>query len=523
MNVFSHINLGVVADPVREPRLHRNFAYDITQEQNARPLQPLRDRVFQASLALLPCFIPSISRHVSVGANTLRLFSATNECSLSFEKITNLSLAVIAFTGSIFSESTPALAGITVLHDTILDVGIAFTAGEFKEKIFSSLRILNNITYLSLIMYGTLEMQIVSLATQIIFNIASAVRESLDGRGIEAATNLIITGVRVKQAQGYFRLWQRRQEIAKALKNIYVGELAEKWEFCSDHIPVFMRLKDEEGEEFNVVTCNVLNDAYLGWLIDKDSQGINGSAITQYNYKKEGEKLTERNHLMIDTMKKIMNNPKSGMIMLQECSTPFLKALQKDLPGNWKLTTIDKPLVDREAILYNPEYVSLKGTVLPVDPYPSAPGRSLMHAIFEKRGGDKKRIHVVNAHVPGDPNLPCRDEFADYVKKLPKDDIRLAGGDLNFERLDMIHAFEKAGLFEERYPEQVFYSPAYHTNIHPRSDSADTFGPGAYHSKAIDHMFTSSLFEPLNPADVIKDRRIENTIEVLRTPASLKK
>lgn len=86
-------------------------------------------------------------------------------------------------------------------------------------------------------------------------------------------------------------------------------------------------------------------------------------------------------------------------------------------------------------------------------------------------------------------------------------------GDCNFERDRMIHAFEQAGLLNERYPEQVLHTP-WPTNVHPYM--AD-FGPGPLKSKGIDHaLVLNAISRALDMQEVLNDDRFTQTIVYLQ-------
>jgi hypothetical protein len=56
---------------------------------------------------------------------------------------------------------------------------------------------------------------------------------------------------------------------------------------------------------------------------------------------------------------------------------------------------------------------------------------------------------VVNAHFLGDPTLPVREEFAKYIHDIHRDgQATVALGDNNFERDEMILAYERMGFSE---------------------------------------------------------------------------
>lgn len=215
-------------------------------------------------------------------------------------------------------------------------------------------------------------------------------------------------------------------------------------------------------------------------------------------------------------LKTMTDKPKSGLIALQECGEPFLKALEESLPKNWHIArSFDQFRKDQEVVLFNDFYVSHEKALseTPLDAYPSVKGRQLAQSVF-KKVTDGKTLRIFNAHIPGDPTLPGPEEYANYVGRFfSKDEVTVALGDCNFERDRMIRAFEQAGLLDERYPEQVLHTP-WPTNVHPYT--AD-FAPGPLNSKGIDHaLVLNATSRTLDMQEVLKDDRFTQTIEYLQ-------
>lgn len=103
----------------------------------------------------------------------------------------------------------------------------------------------------------------------------------------------------------------------------------------------------------------------------------------------------------------------------------------------------------------------------------SNPGRTIMNCLFERSDGKKMRIF--NSHLPGDPALPGRYEFCDYLKKHSNDEISIAMGDMNFEKSEMQEACKKQGLTDFSV-----VSPNDGTNVDPCKEA-----------KVIDYMVVS--------------------------------
>jgi hypothetical protein len=287
-------------------------------------------------------------------------------------------------------------------------------------------------------------------------------------------------------------------------ERIYVGELHEKWQFPSDHLPIGIKV-----ENFKVISWNVLNNAYLDWVIQKDSQGLNGSMISELNIEVENG-LTERDQRVIDMIYSMIKHSSfysTGLVSLQECGAPFLEKLSQNLPTNWGIVKKStNKITDEDVILYNKDLFFYRSDLSEViGCYPTSQGRTLLNAVFERLDGSEKIIRILNAHVPGDPNLPGKEEFAKYVyeqKKANPKEIMIALGDHNFERKEILDAYQKAGFDLSEFD---FYSP-WNTNIDPYTKEA----------KGIDHIFVQGAKSTsLSAEEIMEGYHFKETIELL--------
>lgn len=267
----------------------------------------------------------------------------------------------------------------------------------------------------------------------------------------------------------------------------YVGVLGERWEFPSDHLPVGVTI-----DGFHLVTWNVLNTIYMDWIYTND-QGLAKSLIAAENVPMPRSSLTIREAHVLEDVLSMINHPTHprSVLCLQECGGKFLNALTEALPENFKvITTYSKSAKDENVIIYDSNLFDCISSERDDDAYPCNPGRALLNAVLQKKDTGIK-YQIFNAHVPGDPNLPGRYEFASYIAEhARKDAVTLGLGDMNFEADEMQDAFEKAGIADEF----MSYSP-YNTNI-----GLDLCG------KTIDHIFIrgTSAVTGNAPNEVIK-------------------
>ena len=222
---------------------------------------------------------------------------------------------------------------------------------------------------------------------------------------------------------------------------IEVGKLGPLWQFPSDHLPIGACV---DGIE--MVSWNVLNNAYMEWVTEKDSQGLNGSLISKKNQViDQATGLTRRDQIVVQKVTNMLNHPThpKHLIALQECSPEFLKELEKTLPDYMQIIYENENFpIDQNVVLFDSRFMDHRKDLMRVDyPFSCAPKRQLMNLVFER---EDKTYRFINGHLPGDPNLPGKEEFATYVNSF-SDDVVIATGDMNFTRDEMLQAFLSQG------------------------------------------------------------------------------
>ncbi len=499
--------MTAVVNPVRPlnpPYDHREYANDTGNL--GKEYSSMYGRVFFVALPFISLYKP-LSLPVSLGMGGLRAITSTGQLlesiqadgykKISFD-VLQATIAVIALASTIFAHPMGMI--ITTSQDIIFELKdlVCFLQEKNLEKAVISLtKITNNAFYLALICRGGLELAVVSFAMQAITLVISSREEFQKGNRLEACGNLLMAAVRVRQGYSQFKLLQRRWEIEEAVKRIVVGELHEQWQFPSDHLPVGV-----EVDGVKIISWNVLNNAYMEWVTTKDSQGLNGSMISDLDKVVKPNGLTQRDLVVVDMVATMMNS--GHVVALQECGAPFLEALHERLPSNWQMVkSFETPRTDQDVILFNKSRLNyLPGqSEVTKDSYLSAPGRPIQNVLFSKTGNEQN-LRIINAHIPGDPTLPVKEEFAKYVHSAHRNNqITVALGDNNFERDEMVCAYESAGFLDFS-----LHSP-WKTNIDPY---------GKY-SKAIDHILVAGAgsSRDLAPDEVLQNGNLRETIRLL--------
>lgn len=245
----------------------------------------------------------------------------------------------------------------------------------------------------------------------------------------------------------------------------YVGELQEKWQFPSDHLPIGMTF-----ENLHIASWNVLDAKYMDWVMEKDSQGLKRSMIGEEHVYIKGSKLTVRDRHVVDLILEAISHPTHprAILALQECGGPFLEELRSRLTGNFELISHHG-----DAVLFDKSQFAVIDAKEVSGIFSDTPQRTFQD-IRIRRLESGELLRLVNVHLPGDPEKPARFEFASYLKQTFDPGITtLAMGDMNFNELEIGEALGQSPF--------SLYSP-YPTDI----------SPFEFKSKAIDHFIVYS-------------------------------
>lgn len=251
--------------------------------------------------------------------------------------------------------------------------------------------------------------------------------------------------------------------VAVPLDRVYVGELQERWNFPSDHLPIAISIQDARSC-FRIVSWNVLNSAYMKW-IDDNSQGLARSNITKDNFPIKENGLTLREQHVIELLLNWVQSP-ANLISLQECSELFIQELTEQLPPHMKVVrSSDSPTKNQNILLYDANLFQFVSKALHMNVFSSEPSRPLMDVVLAANG---THYRIFNAH------LRCvsqgqHSDLAQFISTHTREEeVTIALGDLNVDQKQMSEAFG---------PSFLSFSP-YKTTVSPELES-----------KAVDHIF----------------------------------
>jgi len=504
------INYG----PIQETQRSQEGAWEIGKE------------IALTSIPFLALYKP-LSFPVALGAGSLRTVVSAFQLADALQKedaaeifsgCIATTVAVTSLAGTLFAHPVGVLVSTT--YDVILEIRSLvghFQEGNYEEALLSCLKVSCHLLYFMVFLYGGPEMAICFLALQIVAGIWGAHGEFTKGNYVSGIGHALMASLRSGQLAGQAKMLQVNIEIERRLKTLasqssdpalsnYVGKLAEKWQFPSDHLPVGAKIGN-----VRIISWNVLNNHFIQWVTEIDSQGLDGSMISKLH---EQESLnypgiTLRDELIGEYILYMIQNPAYSdsplILSLQECSPEFVRVLSQILPSHMGMILVeDLDVIDHNVVIYDAKKLSLLEVKAAYPFEQSDPIRSLTDLSFiENATGEK--YHVFNVHIPGDPTKPGREEFARYVLTHLKNGYsNIALGDMNFTEKEMQDAFDKICI-ELHIENSLRNLSYYNTNIHPF----------AFTAKSIDHIWTNSSLpcKSLTPNEILSN--LQETVDLL--------
>ncbi|MBS0605050.1 MAG: hypothetical protein JSS60_08480 [Verrucomicrobia bacterium] len=226
-------------------------------------------------------------------------------------------------------------------------------------------------------------------------------------------------------------------------KTQFVGELQERWQFPSDHLPIGMSI-----DGVNMVSWNVLNSEYMSW-VEKNTQGLSRSQIAQEHIYIDGTRLTVRDLHVIEMIKSMLAHPTHprSVVSLQECSPAFIEELQRQLPEEYGvILSSESAAKDQNIVIYDKRVLDYDPARSRIDSgvFSIQPERTVMNLCFVQKEGAQQTFRVINAHLPGEPGNPAPADLAAYAASVSTPGaVTIAMGDMNFNEVEMSSQFQK--------------------------------------------------------------------------------
>jgi hypothetical protein len=485
------------------------------------------------ALPFLSLYKP-LSMPIAIGVTSIRCFSSLTEAVACYQKgdrkglkhaLIETAVYVASLIGTIVAHPLGMI--ILTLHDLIQNMKMMITALQeknYKQAFESGAHIVSDLLFLSLFVYGSIECAIAFFAIQTCLGIYYSTESFRKGHYFRAAGHLGMSLIRGRQTHLQMQRLQFKRMLENLLNSVEVakgprtpsipsknvGELGAKWQFPSDHLPVGAKVG-----KAHVISWNVMNQEYIDW-VHNNSQGLKGSQLTQLDQPSQlNPSITLREELVVKNLLEIINNPAHSeqlILSLQECRPQFLSVLQAALPANMEIIYSDPTMrrKDQDVIIYNRNtysYLRDESGIVMGAYSRTGDERSLMDVVFQEKASGQK-YQIINAHVPGDPAKPGRNDFARYVLSHPKEDcITVALGDMNFTGEEMNIAFQEEAK-ELNLPNSFVNKINYNTNINP----------GNFKSKSIDHLWVAEepfhpVYEPMQPNEILSG--LQATVDLL--------
>lgn len=286
---------------VKEPiYFHREYENDFPKKATNVEDSSQALRVAKVALPFIALYRP-LGTTLACGLGAARTIATLRECFAAedFQKLSwalfNTSLAIASVAGTILLHPLGML--ITTLNDigvNIHDIYRAISRGEMYEAGKTAMRIANNTFYLSMMLIGSIELQLASLTLQVLIEGSSSYEEFNKGNILEMIGHIGMSMVRMNQSYAQFGMLQRQKasnlEVTCIKKGQWHPALGSLKEQHKDYL-VYADLRiagDDESYFFNdEMDFNLLpevkavgdkGDLVAVWL-DADASGISKDLI----------------------------------------------------------------------------------------------------------------------------------------------------------------------------------------------------------------------------------------------------
>lgn len=217
---------------VKEPLyFHREYENDLPKQEPKMEGSSQALRVAKVALPFVALYRPFGST-LACGLSVARTVTTLRECFAAedFQKLSwalfNTCLAVGSVAGTIFFHPLGML--ITTLNDigiNIYHVYSAVSQGEMYKAGKQTMRIANNTFYLSVLILGSIELQLASLVLQVLVEGSESYEEFNKGNILEMIGHLGMCMVRGSQSYAQFEMVQRKWTVASISQKVSVPKL----------------------------------------------------------------------------------------------------------------------------------------------------------------------------------------------------------------------------------------------------------------------------------------------------------
>lgn len=227
-------NTTIIKDRINQPAFyHREYENDV---KGIKPKGSILENTQRLALIALPfiSLYKPFGSAISMGMNTVRSFSCVAQTKEAATKGQNKEIAfavlqscvaVAAVAGTIFGSFYGMM--ITTGHDVLINIHEIFqrlNCGENEQALESFLHLVGNSLYLTMLLHGSLEIVVLSLAAQVLIELyksQAAFKKFKNGNALdilEGVAGLAMAGIRGYQMQPQLKMLQHKLELQKVIK-----------------------------------------------------------------------------------------------------------------------------------------------------------------------------------------------------------------------------------------------------------------------------------------------------------------
>ena len=295
--------------------------------------------------------------------------------------------------------------------------------------------------------------EVVSLTIKTIISFLFCACFVLNTTSAQENTNFFVTSQPIYEAQPY-----------------YIGEMGEKWQFPSDHLPRGMSVGN-----LHIAFWNLLNKDYLHHILS-NTQGLRDSSIMTDNVPVNSTStMTIRELQTVQIILGMIYHPTHprSLIAIQETHADVQKYLKEVLPSNWRVFNGNPPgEPSQDLYLYDTDVFDFRGAggTKYTQNQPKA-----IHTLSlrEKSSGDTYRF--VQSHVPGGPDsAEGKAKFAEIaIGEYQPSETTILMGDMNASANTIMNALNtaaaKAGLQKQPF---VFVQIDHPSHVNTRLEAS---------------------------------------------------
>lgn len=208
---------------------HRDYENDLPTHEDKHTWAYQTQRVVHVALPFISLYKP-IGTALAIGSSSSRVLSSSFELASAINEgdtakigkaVLNKTLAISSIAGTVFLN--PLGMFITSAHDFSINgyhLYQAIASGEHDKVTQETIQLANNTLYLLTMIYGGLEIQILSLACQVVLGGYSSVKDFNEGNYLEFTGHALMAAIRVNQMYDQIQVLQYKRSLQELFSRI---------------------------------------------------------------------------------------------------------------------------------------------------------------------------------------------------------------------------------------------------------------------------------------------------------------